>query len=882
MNRTRESLILLTILTVGLSLRGLYLAEIVHKPDFSSPGLDAGYHDYWARGLVTGDWSLPVYVTDPEIQTTPFFRPPGYPYFLALVYRIVGPDYLAIRALQMALGAVNILLAFLLGRRWFGPRVGLTAAALMSVYWVFPYFEGQLLEPVLLVGLGLAMVHVLSSWTARFSFGRALAAGLLFGLFVLIRPNVLPFGLAALLWAWWIARRHPGRTHRWATAAAGFVLGAAVAISPATVRNYAVGHDRVLVSANGGVNLFLGNNEYADGFTPDHPDIGGWSCFDYPSIVRKLEREAGRTLRYSEASSLFARKAAQFARTDPLRVLQLALKKTLLFWGPVEVSNEEEDECERANSRILRRIPVGFPLALTLFVLGLGIMIRESRATPSEREAPSREQWEAIVLMLLFVGVYFLSFVPFFIAGRYRVPIIPFLLLIGSYGLERLVRWAGRREGRKVMNWVYVGMVAYLLASINVTGYAPNWAVWHYFRGVASGRTGRADAAEKEYREAMRLKADYVEPRLNLATLLQTQGKTNEAIELLSEALHIRPSLYEAHNNLGAIFFTQGNRDMAIAHFSEAVRLNPESASARDNLGKALAHNGLLDAAVAQLREAVRLRPRFAEAYYHLGLALYQQKKTTEAAACFAEALKANPDSAEAHNLLGAILAEQKQTREALGHFEKALQLKPGFGEAHFHLGLALLQQGRIDEATTHLREAVRIDPKDAEARYNLGYVLAVRGDREKALREQEEALRLEPDMPEAHHQMALLLLLDGQAEKSLAHFARAIALKPDQAQWLNDLAWVLASHAGSGIRDPHEAIRLSERACLLTSPPNPEFLDTLAVAYASAGRYAEAVRQEEQALKIIRDAGKNPPDDFSRRLDLFRNHRPYREETPP
>ena len=69
------------------------------------------------------------------------------------------------------------------------------------------------------------------------------------------------------------------------------------------------------------VNLFLGNNEYADGFTPDHPDIGGWSCFDYPSIVRKLEREAGRTLRYSVASSLFARKDAQFARTDAIEEL---------------------------------------------------------------------------------------------------------------------------------------------------------------------------------------------------------------------------------------------------------------------------------------------------------------------------------------------------------------------------------------------------------------------------------------------------------------------------------------------------------------------------------------------------------------------------------
>ena len=64
----REIWMLIGILVVGAVLRGTYLRTIIHLPDFTAPGVDAGYHDYWARALITGKWTPPIPYADPLIQ----------------------------------------------------------------------------------------------------------------------------------------------------------------------------------------------------------------------------------------------------------------------------------------------------------------------------------------------------------------------------------------------------------------------------------------------------------------------------------------------------------------------------------------------------------------------------------------------------------------------------------------------------------------------------------------------------------------------------------------------------------------------------------------------------------------------------------------------
>ena len=554
--RRSELIILAAILLLGIALRGLYLSEIARSPDFSYPGIDAHYHDYWARGLVTGEWSATTPYTDPLIQSKPFFRAPGYPYFLALVYKLSGGSYLVIRIVQMLLGLLGVFIAFAIGRRWFGNTVALVFAGLMSVYWVFIYYEGELLEPALLNPLGLVLIYALGLWAEKITWKRAIVAGVLLGLFALVRQNILPFAVVALGWAYFILRERK-ETRKFRIAAIGLIVGAAAMILPATARNLVVGHDAVLISSSGGVNLYIGNNEMADGYTSVAPGFPRWTSHDYPRIVEALGNSVGRELSYSQASRLFTQAAVGWMKAHPGKAVHLTIRKAILFWGPLEVSNEKEDEFERRHYTALHLIPINFALALSLALLGtLLCFTGAGRPQEKKEEEASDAQYRVFILVLLFVLTYFLTYLPFFAAGRFRVPVIPSMLLLAACAIERLGRMIACGDVRGILYWGFFWIVSYGLAASNFTNYQPAADRWHFARGTAYSTVGKYDIAEKEYQKALELNSQSADAHAGLAVVLRAQGKLDDSIREFREAIRISPTLAQAHANLAvALYF---------------------------------------------------------------------------------------------------------------------------------------------------------------------------------------------------------------------------------------------------------------------------------------------------------------------------------------
>ena len=93
----------------------------------------------------------------------------------------------------------------------------------------------------------------------------------------------------------------------------------------------------------------------------------------------------------------------------------------------------------------------------------------------------------------------------------------------------------------------------------------------------------------------------------------------------------------------------------------------------------------------------------------------------------------------------------------------------------------------------------------------------------------------------------------------------------------MNNLAWLLATHKDPKFRDPQEAVRLAERACQLTSHEDPSVLDTLAVAYAAANRFPEAVATAESAIELADSTGqKEMAEHIRKRLEFYRRNQPY------
>jgi hypothetical protein len=280
----RDGQILAILVLAGLALRGAYLAELVHKPDYDAPLADAQYNDYWARGLATGNWTPPAGQPDPQIPTTPYFRPPGYAYFLAAVYYLAGKSYLGPRLVQMAMGVLNIVLALLVGRAVFHRTAGLIGAALVAGYWGFIYFEGELHPQPLLIALALLFMLVLNGWARRPTLWRAGVAGFLLGLLSVLQSNMLLFVPVLVAWATWVLGRR-GALRRLPLTALAMLVALALPITPVTIRNYRVGHELALISTSGGIDLYLANNPQASLVTPRMGEAdrrlapAGWSPF---------------------------------------------------------------------------------------------------------------------------------------------------------------------------------------------------------------------------------------------------------------------------------------------------------------------------------------------------------------------------------------------------------------------------------------------------------------------------------------------------------------------------------------------------------------------------------------------------------------------------
>jgi hypothetical protein len=295
---------LVVILSVGALVRGAYLHDLERDPMFLHPVLDAELHDYWARALVSGDWRPPPNRHDPQIPSTPFFRPPGYPYVLSVIHRITGGTQIGARRAQFVLGLGTCLLAFFLGRRLRDLLAGTIAAALAATFWPMIYFEGELLDSSLLATVLLGASLLTLRAADRPTIVRAAASGAMLGFAVLVRPNVLPAVAVAALWVFWVVRRRgiegAGRS------SAVLLLASALVVLPCALRNHRVSGDFVLVSANGGINFWIGNNPEADGVHAAVPEIQaltgqrGWTCFDYPRLVGRLVpagRKAARLCR---------------------------------------------------------------------------------------------------------------------------------------------------------------------------------------------------------------------------------------------------------------------------------------------------------------------------------------------------------------------------------------------------------------------------------------------------------------------------------------------------------------------------------------------------------------------------------------------------------
>ncbi len=113
----------------------------------------------------------------------------------------------------------------------------------------------------------------------------------------------------------------------------------------------------------------------------------------------------------------------------------------------------------------------------------------------------------------------------------------------------------------------------------------------------------------------------------------------------------------------------------------------------------------------------------------------------------------------------------------------------------------------------------------------------------------------------------------------TLTLFERAAAVTVNNRVAMNNLAWIYSAHPDPATRRESEALRLATRLCELTGYQDSDYLDTLAVAYAAAGRFPDAVATAKRAVWIASTlSGKEAAAPLEARLGLYVEGRPYVE----
>jgi len=536
---------LLPALAAGLGLRVWYFLDLRVQPFFGYPIVDSLTFDRLAREILAGGGG------------EAFFRAPLYPYVLSLVYTLTGGGQTGVVWVQFVLGLAAIVPVYLLAERWFGRSAALLTAWIVALYPLRIFFEGEILA-VTLFGFLLAWgVWLLWTGSEENSTRRLLWAGLVLGLAVLTRPNLLlamPFLLAGALLP--RLRAPEGLWRRLAGTAA--VL--AFTVAPATLHNWAAEQRVIPVAANGGINFYLGNSPGATGETPLPPGLLWQDTVQEP--IR-----SGLTGMWEQDRYWWARASRSIAEDRP-RWLGLLAAKSLLFWSAFESSN---------NKRLEHFTNVSFPSRHyrgwfgALACLGFAGLVVLARGRP------------LFSLASLLAG-YWLAVALFFVTARYRLPLVPFLAMSASAAVAelsgRLQGWRGKRAALALTavlaavavfpSWLPVGGDRidpdFQMGQVFLARGEPDRAEAHLLRSLAKGKAN-ADilnslgavsfarrewkGAEEHYLSALE-EGDFSEVYYNLGIVYERMvpPRRREALETYRRSLERNPLETRARANL--------------------------------------------------------------------------------------------------------------------------------------------------------------------------------------------------------------------------------------------------------------------------------------------------------------------------------------------
>ncbi|QVL30990.1 tetratricopeptide repeat protein [Telmatocola sphagniphila] len=315
----------------------------------------------------------------------------------------------------------------------------------------------------------------------------------------------------------------------------------------------------------------------------------------------------------------------------------------------------------------------------------------------------------------------------------------------------------------------------------------------------------------------------------------------------------------------------------AASYFSEQIT---KEATADLHIRRAYVYKleDKLEKALADFSAAVKLQPEDVLVWINRGDFYSETKDYDKAIEDFTEAIKIDEDYGYAYIGRGNARLEKKEFEKALKDFGKALEIDPQDTTALLSRGNAYLEQKEYDAAIKEYNEVLEIIPNSAYAYVCRANAQAAKKDFEKALADYTKSLKIDPENSGAFASRGNCYADKKEYDKALKDFTEAIKIDPKSEYAINGEAWLLATCPEPKYRDGKKAVELAQKACELSHFKDLNLVDTLAAAFAEVGKFEEAVKWQEKAIRNP-FASDTEISEAKERLELYKMKKPYRDE---
>jgi len=295
-----------------------------------------------------------------------------------------------------------------------------------------------------------------------------------------------------------------------------------------------------------------------------------------------------------------------------------------------------------------------------------------------------------------------------------------------------------------------------------VTRIAPNsLSLFLNLGNMVARNRSRLEEADALYRQAIAMRADYVQAYINRGDVLLKMNRTEEALAVYKSALNYDATNADIHYNLGVVALEQGRPDQGLQYLNRALELDPQHKEAllnsaiviqelglphlhelaHDrllqlkelapenervffNLGMLTMDNGKLKEAEGWFKKAIILKKDFRSALFNLALLLADQDRPLEAVAPLQQLLDHHPAHVKGLILLGDIYTNHIRDLDiAESCYLRILESEPGHVQARHNLCVVWVEKGRLAAAETCLEEVLALAPQEDYIRKHLGIV---------------------------------------------------------------------------------------------------------------------------------------------------------------